>query len=99
MTPCDNTNYGTTNLSMLTVIQKQITMAEEAGEGPSGHIKQELRPLHDIAEIFADLTKRGLATGLSGVVQRLASRELKVATMCSGTESPILALQMVRESE
>ncbi|MCJ1434818.1 hypothetical protein MMC27_004188 [Xylographa pallens] len=72
-------------------------MDDGAADGPSGYIHQELRPMHDIAEIFAGLTGKALATGLSDALKHLGSHRLKVATMCSGTESPILALRMVQE--
>ncbi|MCJ1389784.1 hypothetical protein MMC18_002641 [Xylographa bjoerkii] len=72
-------------------------MDDAAADEPSGYVNQELRPMHDIAEIFADLTGKALATGLSDALKHLGSQKLKVATMCSGTESPILALRMIRE--
>ncbi|MCJ1382603.1 hypothetical protein MMC17_005716 [Xylographa soralifera] len=73
-------------------------MDDGAAEEPSGYINQELRPMHDIAEIFAGLTGKALATGLSDALKHLGSHRLKVATMCSGTESPILALRMIQEN-
>ncbi|MCJ1397910.1 hypothetical protein MMC11_001106 [Xylographa trunciseda] len=73
-------------------------MDDPATEEPSGYVNQELRPMHDIAEIFASLTGKALATGLSDALGHLGSKKLKVATMCSGTESPILALRMIREN-
>ena len=68
-------------------------------EEPSGSINQEQRPIHDIADIFASLTGKALKTGISDALKHLRSHTLKVATMCSGTESPILALRMIQESE
>ena len=58
-----------------------------------------LKPLHKIDEIFADLTENALQNGLIKFLEAFGSRKLKVATLCSGTESPLLALQMVAESE
>ncbi|MCJ1285663.1 hypothetical protein MMC26_005004 [Xylographa opegraphella] len=73
-------------------------MDDGAAEGPSGFINQELRPMHEIADIFAALTGKALETGFSDALVHLGSHRLKVATMCSGTESPILALQMVQDA-
>ncbi|KAI9846132.1 MAG: hypothetical protein M1838_001391 [Thelocarpon superellum] len=61
-------------------------------------IREELPPMHDIGEIFEDLTRAAREQGLMKAVEHLRSNKLKVATMCSGTESPILALQLVNES-
>jgi hypothetical protein len=50
----------------------------------------------DIPRMFDDLVSR--ATGIEKVVDRLNGRKLRVATMCSGTESPLLALRMITRS-
>lgn len=57
-----------------------------------------LPPIHNITRIFEDLTTNGIENlGLRDAVARLKNRPLRVATMCSGTESPLLALQMIRD--
>ena len=55
--------------------------------------QSDLPPLSNIPKMFADLVAR--AEKLPVVVDRLAGRKLRVATMCSGTESPLLALRMI----
>ena len=77
-------------------------MVNLATRGVTG-IRQDLRPLSNIGDIFADLTQNALMHGLQGVVQGegnagSANRPLRVATMCSGTECPLLAIGMVREA-
>ncbi|KAK6505099.1 hypothetical protein TWF481_007021 [Arthrobotrys musiformis] len=54
---------------------------------------EDLPPLSDIDDIFADLTKNH--SGLVDVANHLNGRPLRVATMCSGTESPLLALGLM----
>ncbi|KAI9683648.1 MAG: hypothetical protein M1829_004953 [Trizodia sp. TS-e1964] len=61
-------------------------------------LKEDLPPLHDIEEIFEDMVHKGLKTGLKKAIDHLNSRKLKIATMCSGTESPVLALGLVSDS-
>lgn len=46
--------------------------------------------------MFDDLVTR--AAKLDKVVDRLNGRKLRVATMCSGTEAPLLALRMITRS-
>lgn len=58
-----------------------------------------LPPLHDLNEIFADIAKHAMELGFDKVASHLTGRALRVVTMCSGTESPILALEMIRDSE
>ncbi|CAK5267738.1 unnamed protein product, partial [Mycena citricolor] len=53
----------------------------------------ELPPINEIPAIFADLVSR--IPRIQSVAQRLAGRKLRVATMCSGTESPLLALELI----
>ena len=55
--------------------------------------QSDLPPFSNIPKMFADLVSR--AEKLPAVVDRLAGRKLRVATMCSGTESPLLALRMI----
>lgn len=55
-----------------------------------------LPPIHDISAMFSDLVSR--APPLKGVAERIQGRKLRVATMCSGTESPLLALEMICQS-
>ena len=62
-------------------------------------IDSSLAPLHDIGDIFYDMTSKGRQLGLEKALAHLGMRKLKVATMCSGTESPILALDLVSESK
>lgn len=57
-----------------------------------------LPPMHDITQIFEDMTTTGFEKlGLRDAIAHFDSRPLRVATMCSGTESPLLALQMISD--
>lgn len=56
-------------------------------------------PLHDLVKIFEDLAKKALEQGFEKVLDALAGRPLRVATVCSGTESPLLALEMIQQGE
>lgn len=58
-----------------------------------------LAPLHDIDEIFSDLTSKARKLGLESALKHIGGRNLRVATMCSGTESPLLALDLIGESK
>ena len=56
---------------------------------------EDLRPIHEIEDIFEDMATRARGLGLSNVLKQLEGREIRVATMCSGTESPLLALELI----
>jgi hypothetical protein len=58
--------------------------------------QSDLPPIASIPKMFDDLVTR--AAKLDTVVDRLNGRKLRVATMCSGTESPLLALRMITRS-
>ncbi|GAB7360989.1 hypothetical protein MBLNU230_g0972t1 [Neophaeotheca triangularis] len=61
-------------------------------------LKEELPPLSDVREIFQDMTAKALGNGLNDATKHLSGRSLRVATMCSGTESPLLALELIQSS-
>jgi hypothetical protein len=52
-----------------------------------------LEPINKLDEMFLDMVKR--TPDIVSVPQKLAGRPLRVATMCSGTESPLLALNLI----
>ena len=66
--------------------------------GQKRHVDQSLPPLHTISGIFEDMVRTALPMGLAKASQNLEQRPLRVATMCSGTESPLLALEMVKDA-
>jgi hypothetical protein len=59
------------------------------------YLASDLSPLHRLEDIFSDMATKALKMGLSDVIFRLGKRPLRVATMCSGTEAPLLALDMI----
>ncbi|KAI9733937.1 MAG: hypothetical protein M1834_002592 [Cirrosporium novae-zelandiae] len=63
-------------------------------------IDRNLPPLSDISLIFRDLVSNATTKGLEVALKDLAKAEciLRVATLCSGTEAPILALQLIQEA-
>ncbi|KAJ2934887.1 hypothetical protein H1R20_g2299, partial [Candolleomyces eurysporus] len=56
----------------------------------------DLPPINDISEIFDDLVSR--APAIKEVAEHIQGRKLRVATMCSGTESPLLALELIQKA-
>jgi hypothetical protein len=72
-----------------------------------------LPPLHSLPDIFEDMVSKGLemklekqkgpekynSLQLQDVVDYLGGRKLRIGTMCSGTECPVLALGMINDGE
>lgn len=56
-------------------------------------------PLFRLEDIFEDLTGNALSADLGKALRFLKDRPLRVATVCSGTESPLLAMNMVKKGE
>ncbi|TFY66733.1 hypothetical protein EVG20_g4345 [Dentipellis fragilis] len=73
---------------------------EEEGEASSGKTispeESSLPPISDLPSIFSDLVSR--IPDIVDVAKRVNGRKLRVATMCSGTESPLLALNLIRRA-
>ncbi|KAL2834190.1 hypothetical protein BDW59DRAFT_178723 [Aspergillus cavernicola] len=65
---------------------------------PRTQLALSLPPLYKLTDIYKSLTNRAVELNLDAVLSHLGSRQLRVVTVCSGTESPLLALEMVREN-
>jgi len=71
---------------------KDPVLGWKADKGITG----DLPPIHNLKDIVTDITKKSLKyEGTMKMIQHLKNREIRVATMCSGTESPLLALEMI----
>lgn len=55
------------------------------------------RPINDIRDIFHDLVEKACELGLGGSPLFDNRRPIRIATMCSGTESPLLACRLISE--
>jgi hypothetical protein len=62
-------------------------------------INETFAPISDIQQIFDDMTSKARELGLDQALEHLNGRELRLATMCSGTESPLLAMQLAAIGE
>ena len=58
-----------------------------------------LPPMSRLGDIYKDMTERAMDLGLDGFLAHLGESPLRVVTVCSGTESPLLALEMVQRSK
>jgi len=56
----------------------------------------DLPPINEIPAMFSDLVSH--IPQVKDVAEHVQGRKLRVATMCSGTESPLLALDLIRRS-
>jgi hypothetical protein len=74
-------------------LQKPKPRAKGTSSRADEALNLSLPPLTNIDSIFEDLT-RGFASELSDVFTKL-NRPLRIATMCSGTEAPVLALRLL----
>lgn len=79
--------------------QEQLPLLVEIGAGNRKGIDENAPPMTDIKEIFKDIMKKALKMGFGNCLDELQRRSLNVATLCSGTESPILALNMINEGK
>ncbi|PGH01037.1 hypothetical protein GX51_05473 [Blastomyces parvus] len=68
------------------------------GKKPKPGLNFNLPPISKIEDIFDDISINAERNGFGDFLDHLGSRDLRVATMCSGTEAPLLALEMVMAS-
>ncbi|KAJ4992203.1 hypothetical protein SVAN01_02222 [Stagonosporopsis vannaccii] len=57
-----------------------------------------LPPIDTPRDAVADMALRAVGLGLGDVLKKLRGRTINVATMCSGTESPLIFLEMLKEA-
>lgn len=70
--------------------------SDRKGTKSSAPDNSDLPPIHNIPAIFSDLVDR--IPKIKEVAEHVAGRKIRVATMCSGTESPLLALELIQKS-
>jgi hypothetical protein len=62
-----------------------------------------LPPIHNLQEIFEDMVLNGLHDSkshqLPAFLEHIQGRQLRVGTMCSGTECPVLALELINDGQ
>jgi site-specific DNA-cytosine methylase len=83
-----------TKLKQQPAPKKKVTNNQTAANERRG-LDLNLPPLSTIPDIFEDITLKALDLGLRQVLEMFGDRPLRVGTMCSGTESPLLALRLV----
>ena len=75
-------------------LQPSSALAPKQGKG----IDLNLPPLNNIHDIALDMASRAIELGLGDVLRKLVGVPINVATMCSGTESPLLFLELLSEA-
>ncbi|GLA58790.1 hypothetical protein AtubIFM54640_008897 [Aspergillus tubingensis] len=90
----DEYNENGLNLMLPEVVRSQLPCGPRS---PRTQLALHLPPLHDLNDIYKSITEKAVELGFDRVLSHLGSRRLRIATVCSGTESPILALEMVQK--
>ena len=60
-------------------------------------INRSLPPIHDFDEIFADQASKAKDIGFQNALTLLNGRKLRIGTMCSGTDCPIVAMRLLQK--
>lgn len=63
------------------------------------YLALKLPPMHTLEDIFEDIASKAMSLGFADVLKHLNGRPLRIATVCSGTESPILAMEMLQKGK
>ncbi|KAI0578561.1 DNA repair protein rad8 [Pyrenophora tritici-repentis] len=95
-TSCEDDTSGISDSesSVIMPLKNDLTAKRNRKQTGKG-IDLSLPPLSNIEDCMSDMTKKSLQLGLLGALDHLKGRTIKVATMCSGTESPLLALDEI----
>jgi len=63
-----------------------------------GGIEESWPPMSKMEDIFTDLARKAVTHGLNDALKAFPGKKLRVATMCSGTDAPIIGLRAVQAS-
>ena len=64
--------------------------------GPQAKLDLSKPPIYKLDDIFRSITDHAVGAGFKDFIEYMGSTRLRVATACSGTECPLLALEMVQ---
>lgn len=93
--PDTGSENGLAKLTKSKLSKQKKTKKHQTAANERRGLDLNLPPLPTIPDIFEDITLKALKLGLRQVLRLLEDRPLRVGTMCSGTESPLLALRLV----
>ncbi|KAF2495114.1 hypothetical protein BU16DRAFT_561418 [Lophium mytilinum] len=79
-------------------LPKRPKTKKKKGDFKGTGLNPNLPPISNIDDIFEEMTGKALTSGLADCIEHLRGRTLNVATMCSGTEAPLLALQLMNDA-
>ena len=80
--------------------QPRSKVASGIGKRSKYEVEENLPPLHEPGPIFQDLTLNALSkTPFKDALKTLSKKQINIATMCSGTESPLLALAEIQNGK
>ncbi|KAJ9607093.1 hypothetical protein H2200_008165 [Cladophialophora chaetospira] len=67
-------------------------------EAENNHLDDSSAPVSDINHIFSLITKHAVGEGLFKALGLFGRQGVRIVTMCSGTEAPFVALDLIRKS-
>ncbi|KAF2218436.1 hypothetical protein BDZ85DRAFT_270329, partial [Elsinoe ampelina] len=88
----------TTTVPGKTTKDTKIRMVNLAKGLNEKNLDLNLPPINSVQKAFQGMVRVSLSKGFDKAVRGLEGRALRVATMCSGTESPLLAIQLIQEA-
>ncbi len=74
------------------------TVTKVKRKPPKPWLDEAIPPLSDLNDIYAHMANNATKHGILDFLTALGQGTIVVATMCSGTESPILALELLDKS-
>lgn len=79
---------------------KKTPVTGEQTKARKAQVDQSLPPLSDLDDIFGDIVENAMdKTRVKEAMENCIGKQLRVATMCSGTESPLLAMGRIQNRE
>lgn len=60
-------------------------------------IARKSAPLHTVNQMFDHMTDKALTLGFNAALEFLSNVPLRICTMCSGTEAPVLSCDMIKQ--
>lgn len=76
-------------------IPEHIQLKHQYG-GVKARLDLSKPPIYKLDDIFRSITDHAVGVGFKDFIEYMGSTKLRVATACSGTDCPLLVLEMVQ---
>ena len=97
-TPASHRPYSQLHPAILGALKPKAEKKQAVARSSHVQLAGNLPPITSMPDIMDDICRKLQPKGLAAAIAVLGDQPLRIFTMCSGTEAPIIALELFREA-